>query len=212
VHIPAGTFTMGDDRYTEKAGQVTVAAFCMDTTEVTTAAYAACVASGKCTPAMTGDSAYNAGTAGRENHPINGVDWNQATAYCAAQGQRLPTEEEWEFAARGSDGRLYPWGNDDPSDQLCWNGKGNELGKGNRQSTCAVDAHPKDRSPFGVVGMAGNVWEWTATAYDDTRRVIRGGEFISVASLFMRAAHRNRSSGEWREGLLGFRCAGSTLP
>ena len=90
AYIAAGSFTMGDDSYKEKAGQVTVAAFCMDTTEVTTAAYAACVASGKCTPAKSSDSSYNAGTAGRENHRINGVDWNQATAYCAAQGQRLP--------------------------------------------------------------------------------------------------------------------------
>lgn len=212
AHIPGGTFTTGDDRNTEKAGQVTVAAFCMDTTEVTTAAYEACVTSGKCTPAKTGDSSFNAGTAGRENHPVNGVDWDQATAYCAAQGQRLPTEEEWEFAARGSDGRLYPWGNDAPGSQICWNGEGNELGKGNRQSTCAVDAHPKDSSPFGVGGMGGNVWEWTATAHDDAHRVIRGGAWLSVASLLFRSAHRSKASPSWQEGLLGFRCVGSTLP
>jgi formylglycine-generating enzyme required for sulfatase activity len=112
-------------------------ALCMDRTEVTVSAYAACVASGKCTPAYKGGPC-NAGVAGRESHPINCVYWNQADAYCKAQGLRLPTEEEWEYAATGGDGRTYPWGEAAPSNQLCWGGEGNDLGKGNRRSTCAV--------------------------------------------------------------------------
>ncbi|MBM4376963.1 MAG: SUMF1/EgtB/PvdO family nonheme iron enzyme, partial [Deltaproteobacteria bacterium] len=107
VPIPAGSFRMGDDEYAKKAGQVAVEAFCMDRTEVTTAAYAACVSAGKCTRAHTGSvfASCNAGVSGRENHPINCVDRNQADAYCQAQGLRLPTEEEWEYAATGGDGR-----------------------------------------------------------------------------------------------------------
>jgi len=205
--IPAGTFTMGDDETTAKAGQVTVDAFCMNRTEVTTAAYAACVKAGKCTPADTGRSC-NAGVAGRERHPINCVDWNQADAYCKAQGLRLPTEEEWEYAARGTDGRLFPWGNAAPSDQLCWDGKGNDQGEGNRRSTCPVGAYPKGRSPFGLDDMSGNVWEWTSTP-DGGARVHRGGCWGDVGPSYVRSAYRSRFAPSFRDDYLGFRCAGS---
>ena len=210
VGIPAGTFTMGDDEHTSKAGQVTADAFCMDRTEVTTAAYATCVKSGKCTAANTG-SACNADVAGRGSHPINCVDWNQATAYCEAQGQRLPTEEEWEYAARGTDGRVYPWGNAEPAGQLCWYGEGNSLGKGNRHSTCAVASFPAGNSPFGLSDMSGNVWEWTSSAYSatDAVRVIRGGSWRSDNPSFVRSANRSRCYPSSQYGSLGFRCAGS---
>ena len=213
VSIPAGTFTMGDADNTEKAGMVTVSAFFMAVTEVTTKAYAACVASGKCTAAFTGGSC-DAGVMGRENHPINCVDWNQATAYCAAQGRRLPTEEEWEYAARGTDGRLFPWGNTTPTNQLCWNGAGNDLGQGNRNSTCAVASFPTGNSPFNLSDMSGNVWEWTSSAYSATSgaRVYRGGGWDNDHPSFVRSAYRYWLDPSGRDDNLGFRCAGSFSP
>ncbi len=211
--IPPGTFTMGDAENTSKAGQVTVAGFCMDTTEVTTAAYAACVKSGKCRVASTGGDC-NAGVAGRDNHPINCVDWHDAKSYCRAQGRWLPTEEEWEYAARGTDGRIFPWGNAEPAGQLCWNGEGNSLGKGNRQSTCAVASIPAGNSPFGLFDMSGNVWEWTSSTYSatDAARVFRGGSWFYDDPSFVRSAFRGRFVPADLRVDLGFRCAGSFFP
>ena len=212
--IPAGTFTMGDAENTEKAGTVEVAAFCMDTTEVTTAAYATCVKSGNCTAAARTSAknlSCNAGVAARGNHPINCVNWTQATAYCEAQGQRLPTEEEWEYAARGTDGRVYPWGNEAPGNQLCWNGEGNSLGKRNRHSTCAVASFPNGNSPFGLSDMSANVWEWVSSAYNATHadRVIRGASWYYFNPSIVRSTLRNRYNPSNQHDNLGFRCAGS---
>jgi formylglycine-generating enzyme len=114
VAIPGGSFAMG-----ESHRKVTVAHFSLDTTEVTVGSYAACVASERCSVASLGNFC-NAGKPGNEAHPINCVDWNQAVAYCAATGKRLPTEEEWEWAARGGErGWTYAWGDDPPGDQFC---------------------------------------------------------------------------------------------
>ena len=225
VGIPAGTFTMGDAKNTSKAGQVTVDAFCMGRTEVTTAAYATCVKSGKCTPAEARSRDYppfswycNAGVAGRGNHPINCVDWDSAKKYCQAQGQRLPTEEEWEYAARGTDGRIYPWGNAEPNPsgagQLCWN----RYRDGKTNSTCAVAAFPRDNSPFGVADMAGNVNEWTSSINGGTHAITaswiisRGGAWIFDDPLIASSAHRGGSESWRRASDQGFRCAGSPLP
>jgi formylglycine-generating enzyme required for sulfatase activity len=124
VHVPGGRFSMGspgvggDDEHPQH--QVTLAGYCIDRIEVTVVAYTRCVASGKCTaaqePAKAGfDSLCNGTRADRQEHPVNCVDWNQATAYCGWVKKRLPSEAEWEYAARGGDGRMYPWGNDAPS-------------------------------------------------------------------------------------------------
>ena len=201
--IPPGTFTMGDTLNDEKAGQVTIAAFCMDTTEVTTAAYAACVKSGNCAAASTGGSC-NAGVAGRDNHPINCVDWHNAKSYCRAQGQWLPTEEEWEYAARGTDGRIFPWGNAEPAGQLCWKSS----------STCAVASFPAGNSPFGLFDMSGNVWEWTSSTYSatDADRVIRGGRWGLDNPSGVRSAARDGNNPSLQFVRLGFRCAGSFFP
>jgi formylglycine-generating enzyme required for sulfatase activity len=161
ARTPGGTFVMGSESiYADEkpVHRVTVAAFSMDVTDVTTAAYGACVRAGKCSEPGAGDYC-NWGKGDRQNHPINCVDWNQATAYCAYAGKRLPTEEEWEYAARGTDGRTYPWGNEAPSNQLCWN-RG-----ASKEGTCVVGSHPSGASPFGLQDMAGNVWQWTSSNY-----------------------------------------------
>ena len=229
--IPAGTFTMGSsngDADEKPAHSVEVAAFCMDATEVTMKAYTACVRTGLCQPAHTdavapGESAAvvaalskscNQKSMGREAHPVNCVDWNQATAYCKAQGQRLPTEEEWEYAARGTDGRTYPWGNDEPDSQLCWN----RFGERKPNSTCTVGSFSQGNSPFGLADMAGNVWEWTSSGYsanytverDTAARVIRGGGWGDGGPSSVRSASAYEPA--LRSVSLGFRCAGSLFP
>ncbi|MEI7892598.1 MAG: SUMF1/EgtB/PvdO family nonheme iron enzyme [Myxococcales bacterium] len=147
----------------------------MDITEVTVNAYRAC---SSCSAPGSGGYC-NWGSRNRGNHPVNCIDWLQASAYCKAVAKRLPTEEEWEYAARGVDGREYPWGNEPPEKQLCWVGEGSDLGKGNRNTTCPVGSYPAGRSLFGLDDMSGNVWEWTSSLYDTSKtydtRVLRGG-------------------------------------
>ncbi|MBM4359323.1 MAG: SUMF1/EgtB/PvdO family nonheme iron enzyme [Deltaproteobacteria bacterium] len=210
ISIPGGTFRMGDGANSGKVGEVVMPPLCMDRTEVTVAAYNSCVARGLCKAADKGGTC-NTGAAERENHPINCVDWSRAKSFCEAMGQRLPTEEEWEYAARGTDGRTFPWGNDAPKDQLCWNGEGNRVGSGKRTSTCPVGAFPAGNSPFGLADMAGNVWEWTSSG-DEANRINRGGSWFSVGASYVRAADRDRDAPGDRDGDLGFRCAGPTLP
>lgn len=201
VRIAAGSFLMGDDKHSERVG-----AFEMDVTEVTVAAYTACVNAGRCTPANTGNDFCNWGKSDRANHPINCVDWDQATAYCAWAGKRLPSEQEWEYAARGTDGRTYPWGETTPGSQLCWDGEGSDLGKGNRQSTCPVGSYPRGDSPFGLHDMAGNVWEWTSSG-EGAARVFRGGGWSFDISSLVRATNRVRGTPTDRSLHVGFRCA-----
>ncbi|MBI3245402.1 MAG: SUMF1/EgtB/PvdO family nonheme iron enzyme [Deltaproteobacteria bacterium] len=131
-------------------------AFAIDIYEVTVAAYRQCVEAGKCTAPNTGGSC-NWNTSDRAQHPINCVDWSQANAYCRWAGKRLPTEAEWEKAARGTDRRVYPWGN-------AWDAtKANVSTNG----TVAVGSYPAGKSPYGALDMSGNVWEWTADWYAD---------------------------------------------
>ncbi len=134
--------------------------------------------------------AYNV-EAGFENYPVNNVTWYGALAYCQWAGGRLPTEAEWEFAARGTDGRLYPWGNAAPEDTLA------VFGSQRYEALQPVDSLPEGISPFGLFHMAGNVWEWTMTPYLPTyatpaapatpvpalarfARVLRGGSWRSA--------------------------------
>jgi formylglycine-generating enzyme required for sulfatase activity len=222
ARIPAGTYQMGSPARVGNANEypqhaVSVRAFEMDVTEVTAGAYARCVSAGACTAANTGQYC-SYGKSEKSNHPINCVDWNQAVAYCAWAGKRLPTEEEWEYAARGSDGRTYPWGNEAPSGQLCWNGEGNRAGSGNRSSTCRVGDFPSGKSPFGLQDMAGNVWEWTSSGTSDdynkrratgpgSARVIRGGSWFSFYPSDVRGALRFGFAPSSSDRDLGFRCA-----
>jgi len=204
TYVKGGSYVLGD-----RKDAATVGAFCLDQTEVTVAAYAACVSSGGCSDAGLAchDTYANWRKAGREQHPINCVDWTQADAYCKALGKRLPTEEEWEWAARGGDkGTVYPWGDAAPSNQVCWNGEGNDLGKGNRQSTCKVGSYPSGDGPGGLHDLSGNVWEWTSTA-NGRGRVLRGGCWYFDDPSWLRAARRFAVEVGGRNFDLGFRCA-----
>ena len=142
VSIPAGTFQYQGER------SVSVKAFRLGASAVTVAAYKKCVDAGACAKPNTG-SGCNWDT-DRTDHPVNCVDWNQATAFCKWIGGRLPTEEEREYVASGgSEGRTYPWGNEVPGARACWDGEGSDLGKGNRKTTCAVGSHKAGDSRLG---------------------------------------------------------------
>jgi formylglycine-generating enzyme required for sulfatase activity len=203
VRVPAGTFQMGSpagqgNADEQPAHEVTLSAYCIDRTEVTVAAYAVCVAAGGCDAATLTVNWTNYSQLGakqhstqcnrldRPDHPINCVDWDQAAAYCRWTGKRLPTEAEWEYAARGNDGRVYPWGAEPPGMQRL-NARGQELfarlrrenagvpgdfvdppmydGNDGWDTTAPVGRYPGGASPFGALDMAGNVWEWTASRY-----------------------------------------------
>jgi len=196
--------------------------FCMDVTEVTVEAYARCVSAGSCTKPDT-DEFCNWGQSGKGNHPVNCVDWYQAEAYCKWVGKRLPTEQEWEYGARGGSRQLeYPWGSEAPGRRACWSGEGNDLGKGNPHGTCPVGSHPSGDSPFGLHDMAGNVGEWVqdcdrpypssasnncAGPSSGSPRVNRGGGWISGDPSNLRGSNRDSITPDRRFNFLGFRCA-----
>jgi formylglycine-generating enzyme required for sulfatase activity len=182
AEIPGGTLSsLGGQRHS-----AIVQPFCMDKTEVSVAEYEACAAAGRCSPAAskpsggereTGESC-NGGAAGRESHPINCVNWEQAKTYCEAVGGKLPSEEEWEWAARGGDkGSKFPWGDAAVGPQVCW-------GPG-RKSTCPVGSFPAGDNPWGVHDLSGNVGEWTTgvfwpgepTVVGSGGRIVRGGGY-----------------------------------
>jgi formylglycine-generating enzyme len=210
VPVPAGPFVQGsahgdDDERPPRAR--TLPAFVIDRTEVTRTAYGACVAAHRCKVIPRELS----GPAGADGQlPVTQVSWFDARDFCAFAGGRLPTEAEWEKAARGTDGREYPWGAEASCDRANW---GNFEGEGPCADSApgfpvVVGRYPEGRSPYGALDMAGNVWEWVADAFDDDpkRRVVRGG---SCCSYFVppRAANRNAWAPEYRGSDLGFRCA-----
>lgn len=219
VEIPAGPFTMGfsgglDDERPEH--QVDLPAFQIDIFEVTNVQFAAFVAAtGYQTDAETAGSKKTWRTdyvEGEDNFPVVRVSWNDAAAYCAWAGKRLPTEAEWEKAARGTDGRRFPWGNSfDPG---LTNGKDSGL-----RSTVNVGSYGGGASPYGVFDMAGNVWEWTdswyqpypgnaagSPYYGEQFRVLRGGGWFDVESE-LRTTRRSANIPTAANDDIGFRCA-----
>lgn len=142
--------------------QLYIDAFYINTFEVTAKEYKNCVDAGKCEIPVCiwheDGEISNLETPGHEDHPMNCVTWFQAQDYCEFTGKRLPTEAEWEKAARGTDGREYPWGNDEP---IC------EYNYGCSDETCPIGKYPAGISPYGVLDMAGNVWELIADWYNE---------------------------------------------
>ena len=224
VPVPAGTFVMGsnsDEPDERPAHRVTVDAFLLDRDEVTVAAYGHCVDAGKCAPPRRAERA--------ADEPVTWVSWQDADTYCRFIGARLPTEAEWERAARGDDARRYPWG--DAPDCRAAN-FGNYRGEGrcpdNPGRPVAVGRYDKGRSRFGARDLAGNVWEWVADRYDAAyyahspaknprgpaagdRRVVRGGACCSMFGL-PRAANRVAFPPDYTDEDLGFRCARDPRP
>jgi formylglycine-generating enzyme required for sulfatase activity len=219
VFVPEGEFLMGSDSayYVEESPQhkVYVEAFWIDKTEVTNQQYNECVGAGACAASgCADDERFNDLT-----QPVVCVSWHDATRYAAWVGGRLPTEAEWEKAARGTDGRQYPWGEEFDSRRAnTWEG-------GALRSTPVGEYSPQGDSPYGAADMAGNVWEWTSSLHkgypynaDDGRedpdaagfRVVRGGSFL----LNQKAAYcpaRRPAGPQARDNSVGFRVAVSAL-
>jgi formylglycine-generating enzyme required for sulfatase activity len=208
IRIAGGTFMMGDgdgDAMERPPHNVSVSTFEIDATEVTAKDYRDCVAAEKCAPPIFAISPRcNWSQRERVNHPINCIRWEEARDYCKFVGKRLPTEPEWEYAARSSDNRVYPWGSGAPGQRICWGG---------RDGTCEVGTYPEGKSPFGALDMAGNVSEWTADQaceYDGSRcqdaHVYRGGSWFSSDPRDVRATAR-RYRGPIPRDDVGVRCA-----
>jgi formylglycine-generating enzyme required for sulfatase activity len=218
VLIPEGPFIMGseaDDPDETPQRQVDLPAFEIDLFEVTNVQFAAFVeATGYQTDEEKGGGAgwRSFYSEDKDNHPAVKISWNDAVAYCQWAGKRLPTEAEWEKAARGTEGRIYPWGDDwDPE-------KANVRATGYR-GTISVGSLAAGVSPYGVFDMAGNVWEWTCdwyqpyvgSSYQDPYygerfRVTRGGGWFEEADT-VRTSNRNSTSPIAANDDLGFRCA-----
>jgi formylglycine-generating enzyme required for sulfatase activity len=240
--VPGGRFEMGSP---DEAKSVSVQPFYMDRLEVTNEQYAKFLAEAK----AKGDAAWRhpdqpkskanhePATWGKPEfaafndpkHPVVGVDWFDATAYAQWAGKRLPTEAEWECAARGTDARLYPWGNTPPEERMRYKANyfGSFLAADGYRFTAPAGKFPEDASPAGCLDMAGNASEWVADWFaplpgerrlrdpkgpaTGTERVIKGGawEFPEAA---LRTFHRLRMEPSERRTSVGFRCARDAAP
>lgn len=219
VRVPAGEFLRGSkngvglkDEWPQRS--IFLDAFDIDRTEVSVAAYQACEKAGACqAPACTEDGD---APESRPNHPVVCVTWEAAKTFCAWAGKRLPTEAEWEKAARGSDGATYPWGEGEPS---C--SRANYVDCGNERQ--AVDALPDGKSPYGALNMAGNVYEWVGDwhhaeyyalspaknppgPWSGGKKVVRGGAF-SYGAGELNAHGRTYDRPVKAYDQVGFRCA-----
>lgn len=243
VTVPTGVFVMGDPEgeADEVPRKVRVGAFRIMRHEVTNEQYAAFVAAtGYRTDAekagagfvwdgrwqkVTGAdwrAPHGTGLTIDElaDHPVVQVSAYDAEAYCAYYGLRLPTEAEWEYAARGSDGRRFPWGNTPPRQDTGSAARANfgtvaccapSASDGYRK-TAPVGSYPEGASPFGVLDMAGNVWEWTANAFPDRpdERAIRGGGWGNNPYC-LRVSYRHGNPPDFSLDMVGFRCAAGAV-
>jgi len=227
VPIPAGSFRMGSDPAGDAVPyenenprhRVSIDAFQLARTHVTNAQYAKFVrASGHTKPGHWLNGEIPVGLA---DHPVTYVDWHDAQAFCQWAGVRLPTEAEWEKAARSEDVRIWPWGNEPPDATRC--NFGNRL-----MTTSPVHQFPQGASPYGALDMAGNAWEWTSSlsfgypydGYDGREkptsreaRAVRGGSYVHSAR-DVRAADRHAFVPDTNDVYLGFRVArtGASAP
>lgn len=221
VFVPQGEFGMGSDDGWESekpVHTVGLKAYWIDQTEVTNAQYSLCVQAGACNPpsspgSFTRDRYYNNTDFGR--YPVISVSWYDAMAYCEWAGRRLPTEAEWEKAARGVDGRIYPWGENISCELANYI---DCLG-----DTSPVGSFPTAASPFGALDMAGNVWEWISDWYyiryynnspldyplgpdSGAYRVVRGGSWNDY-EWYLRTTNRYSYFPDNKRVSIGFRCA-----
>lgn len=240
LYVPAGEFTMGgkaEDTFTEcqkfsshcqlasfkdqePSHRVNLDAFWIDETELTNAMYLKCVQAGVCDSPNSTESSKRTSYYSNskfDNYPVIHVSWDDAQSYCAWVDRRLPTEAEWEKAARGTDGRLYPWGNNAPNNHLL-------NYDGTMRDTTEVGKYPNGASPYGALDMAGNVEEWVADWYSDSYyassptfnplgpnsgqyHVLRGGSWASFGT-FVRSVIRTIYYVPADAGtFIGFRCA-----
>jgi len=215
VSVPAGEFWMGSDEgdaVEKPRRRVYLDAFRIDKFEVTNALYRRFMEStGRAAPSYWNDAKWN-----EPQQPVVGVSWNDAEVYCSWAGKRLPTEAEWEKAARGTDGRKYPWGEQ-------WDGTRANSAESKIGKTVGVGSNPNGVSPYGAHDLAGNVWEWVADWYDESSygrapgknpkgpdsgqyRVLRGGSWDNGLGL-LRTSGRGSYSPADRNYYIGFRCA-----
>jgi formylglycine-generating enzyme required for sulfatase activity len=233
VQVPEGEFSMGSDEYKDSQPIHTVYLdeFWIDKTEVNIGKYIRCVNEGVCDMPADGsfsrDSYYN--DPAYYAHPVIYVDWNNAKAYCEWAGRRLPTEAEWEKAARGTDGRRYPWAGTDFSCELAnYNPGSYSAGCGGVGDTMEVSFLPQGASPYGALNMVGNVAEWVADWYSATYygespvdnptgpltgedHVLRGSSFRNI-KLYLTTFYRRWSAPYGTGDDIGFRCASSDAP
>ncbi len=217
VLVPAGNFTMGDDEESPRR-EVYLDAFYIDRYEVTTGRYGRFLAATGSSHPPDGWEALDLSRG--DELPVIGVDWNDATAYCKWAGRRLPTDAEWEKAARGTDARRYPWGDASPTlDHANYQNASPEAYDG---GLAKVGAHAAGLSPFGVHDLAGNASEWVSDWYSDsfpvgdvrnpkgpetgTGRVIRGGGRFDPGERLV-ATKRFHGMPDLRSEDIGFRCA-----
>jgi formylglycine-generating enzyme required for sulfatase activity len=224
VLVPAGEFTMGSDEGDDDeqpVHRVVLDSFYLDTFEVTNGRFAKFVAAIQSEPPW--------GFADQETpvvdaeRPVRWVTWLEATGYCLWAGKRLPTEAEWEKAARGTDGRVYPWGNEPPTAAQAVFGL-----KEGAETASPIGDHPQGRSPYGAQDLAGNLYEWVSDWYDDafyqttpthnprgplegTAKGQRGGSYIN-SPYRLRATFRTKSDPTEHDPHVGFRCAQDAPP
>ncbi len=224
MYVPAGNFTMGSSDFSDApVHTVYLDAFWIDRTDITNKMYSLCVNAGVCkAPANSSSSTHSSyyGNSQFDNYPVIYVDWNMANAYCKWAGRQLPTEAQWEKAARGTDGRTYPWGNSIDCSLANYYGNGNSACVGD---TTEVGKYPNGASPYGALDMAGEVWQWVNDWYDSNYysnspssdplgpasgqyRVLRGGTWYRH---LVRSANRDGGAPTDTSDGVGFRCSRS---